>query len=81
MSTFASSHRDLQLEVGLHVHPKLRRRLKQLGEAQRRIGGDTAFPRELVKPNRGYPEVPRCRRLRHAERLEKLLDQDLARRQ
>ena len=40
-----SNHRRSQVEVGLHVHPELRRRLEELRQAERRVGGDSPAPK------------------------------------
>src|SRR5512147_2116915 len=52
-----SHHRRLQVEVGLHVHPELRRRLEELREAQRRVGGYPALATDqLVQADGGDPQ-------------------------
>src|SRR5436190_6390288 len=75
-----ANHCRLQLEVGLHVHPELRRRLEELREPQRRIGGYPSLaPHELIEAHGRHPQRLGRRGLRHLERLQELLEKNLAR--
>jgi len=69
----------LQIVVSLKVHPEVRRRVEEPREPQSRIGGDpTLGVHDLDDPVRGHSQLARELVRRDPERLEEVLDQNLA---
>lgn len=72
---------NLQIETGLEVEPEPIGGSEETPEAQRVVGADpTLAMHDLVDPPRRNPDR-RCKHVRgHTQRLEELLQEDLARR-
>src|SRR6185369_2900320 len=74
-------HCFVQIPIGLQPHPQLWRGLQQSCEPQRRIRGDAALTKDdLVQPVEGDAEALGRFELPEAERLQILLQENLARR-
>ena len=73
-------HRLVQIPIGLQPHPELRRRLQQSCEPQRGVRGDPALSEDnLVQPVERDAQALGRLELPETERLQVLLQQDLAR--
>ena len=70
---------DGQVKVGLQVDPELRRCPKRLREKPGRSRGDSSLaPNELIDALHGDPDMLGERHLGYFQRIEKLLQENLA---